>query len=96
MEQMSFIRGLRARAMFSGYGVYQHDRMFAIIVNGTLYLKADPTVQRDFEAKNLSRFSYTARGKLITLKFYEAPAEVFEGNNAMRLWVEKALGASIR
>ena len=31
-EQMSFIGGLRVRAMFGGYGVYQDDCIFAIIV----------------------------------------------------------------
>ena len=30
-EQMSFIGGLRVRAMFGGYGVYRDDYIFAII-----------------------------------------------------------------
>jgi TfoX/Sxy family transcriptional regulator of competence genes len=32
IEQMSFIGGLRVRAMFGGYGISRDDRIFAIIV----------------------------------------------------------------
>lgn len=39
IEQISFIGGLRVRAMFGGYGVYRDDRIFAIIVDERLYLK---------------------------------------------------------
>jgi DNA transformation protein and related proteins len=96
VDQMSFILGLRVRPMFGGHGVYRDALMFAIIVSDTLYLKTDALVQRDFEEKGLSPFSYVARGKTVTLRYYEAPPEVFEEPDAMRIWTEKALGASIR
>lgn len=96
VDQMSFVRGLRVRAMFGGHGVYQDGRMFAIIVSDTLYLKSDAIVRHDFEDKGLSPFSYVAGGKTVALQYYEAPPEVFEEPDAMRIWVEKALGAAIR
>jgi len=58
IEQMSFINGLRIRAMFSGHGVYQDDCMFAIIVNDQLYFKGDATTRAEFEAKGLKPFTY--------------------------------------
>lgn len=82
--------------MFGGYGLYQDDHIFAIIVKDTLYLKSDAIVQRDFEEKCLQPFSYVAQGKSVTLRYFEAPPEVFEVSESMRIWVEKALGASIR
>jgi len=96
LEQMASVRGLHVRAMFGGYGVYQDDLIFAIIVNDALYLKSDAAVQRDFEEKCLQPFTYEVQGKPVTMQYFEAPPEVFEKPNSMRDWVEKAMGASIR
>jgi len=96
VEQMAFVEGLRVRAMFGGHGVYQNDRMFAIIVDDRLYFKTDITTRDEFAAKGLSPFTYTARGKPVTLQYFEAPPEVFEEAQAMREWVRKAYGAAIR
>jgi len=94
-EQMSFVEGLRVRAMFGGYGVYRDDRIFAIIVDDRLYFKADPTTRGEFEAKGLSPFTYVARGKSVTMQYFEAPPEVFEEPGTMRSWVQKAYGAAV-
>lgn len=95
-ELMSFIGGLRVRAMFGGHGVYREDCIFAIIVDGRLYFKADPTTRDEFEAKGLSPFTYVAGGKSVTMHYFEAPPEVFEQPESMRSWANKALGAAAR
>lgn len=96
IEQMSFVEGLRVRAMFGGYGVYQDDCMFAIIVDDRLYFKTDTTSRKEFEAKGLNPFTYVARGKTVTMQYFEAPSEVFEEQDAMRSWVQIAHEAAIR
>ncbi|MDR3395418.1 MAG: TfoX/Sxy family protein [Parasulfuritortus sp.] len=95
LDQMAFLHGLHARAMFGGHGLYQDEVFFAIIVDDMLYLKANDATRADFEAKGLSPFSYAARGKTMTMQYYEAPAEVFEDADAMRLWTNKALQAAL-
>ncbi len=95
-EQMSFIGGLRVRAMFGGYGVYQDDCIFAIIVDDRLYFKADPITRAEFEAKGLSPFTYVARGKSVTMQYFEAPPEVFEELETMRSWAQKDYGAAVK
>ncbi len=95
-EQMSFVGGLRIRAMFGGYGVYCDDRIFAIIVDDRLYFKVDPITRAEFEEKGLSPFTYVARGKSMTMQYFEAPPEVFEEPEIMRSWVQKAYGAAVR
>lgn len=96
IEQMPFVTGLRVRAMFGGYGVYQDDRIFAIIVDDSLYFKADAATRGEFEAKGLGPFTYVARGKPVTMQYFEAPPEVFEEPEAMRSWAQKALDAAAR
>lgn len=95
-EQMSFVGGLRVRAMFGGYGVYRDNRIFAIVVDDRLYFKVNPTTRGEFEAKGLSPFTYVARGKSVTMQYFEAPPDVFEEPEAMRHWVQKAYGAAVR
>lgn len=96
IDQMAPIGKPRVRAMFGGYGVYQRDCIFAIIVDERLYFKADSITRGEFEEKGLSRFSYVARGKTVTMQYFEAPSEVFEETEAMRSWAHKALEAAIR
>ena len=96
IEQMSFVGGLRVRAMFGGYGVYQNDCIFAIIAEDTLYFKVDAVTRGEFETKGLRPFTYVARGKTATMQYFEAPPEVFEEREAMRSWVRKAYEAALR
>ncbi len=96
IEQMASFGSPRARAMFSGYGVYRDDQIFAFIVDDRLYLKVDATSRVEFEAKGLRPFSYVARGKSVTMSYFEAPPEVFEDPEAMRLWAQKAYEAAVR
>jgi DNA transformation protein len=95
-EQMAFVDGLRLRAMFGGYGIYQDDCMFALIADDRLYFKADAATRAEFEAMGLGPFSYVARGKTVTLQYFEAPPDVFEAQDAMRTWVRKAHDTSLR
>ncbi len=96
IDQMAFIGRPRVRSMFGGYGIYRDDRIFAIIVDERLYFKADPVTRAEFEAKGLRPFTYVARGKSVTMQYFEAPPEVFEEPDAMRDWSQKAYGAAIR
>lgn len=96
IEQMSFISGLSVRAMFSGHGVYQDDCMFALIINDQLYFKADANTRGEYEAQGLKPFTYMARGKHVSVNYFEAPPEVFDEIDAMRNWAHKALTTAMK
>jgi DNA transformation protein and related proteins len=96
IEQMAPAGRPRVRALFGGYGVYRGDRIFAIIVDDRLYFKADAITRAEFEAKGSRPFTYIARGRPVTMQYFEAPPEVFEEPEAMRHWVNLACGAAAR
>jgi DNA transformation protein len=96
VEQMGFVVGLRTEAMFGGYGIYQGDTMFAIIVKDSLYLKADVLTQPDFLAQHLQPFTYVVKNKMMTMSYYQAPDEVFENSEIMQHWVKSAIEVSKR
>lgn len=95
-ELLAFVDGLRVRAMFGGHGVYQADRMFAILMGEQLYFKTDASTRADFQARELEPFTYDMRGKTVSTGYYEAPPEVFDEPDAMRHWTALALAAAAR
>jgi DNA transformation protein len=96
LEQLAPLGSVRVRAMFGGYGVYQGDVFFAIIVDDRLYFKTDRVTCVEYQALGLLPFSYTARGKTITMQYYEAPPEVFEDMAVMRRWAQQAIAVAQR
>ena len=42
-DLLSSLRGITARAMFGGFGIYKDGVMFGIVVDGELYFKVDDT-----------------------------------------------------
>ena len=96
IEQLAPISEVRVRAMFGGYGIYQRDTMFAIIVDDQLYFKADDITCREFAEQGLNPFTYASRGKTITMQYYKAPPEVFEEPEAMQSWAQQAMQAALR
>jgi DNA transformation protein len=96
LDRLTPMGEARARAMFGGYGIYDGATIFAIIVDDTLYFKADGVTLRAFTARGLKPFAYTARGKTVTTQYYEAPPEVFEEPEAMRSWAQQALQVALR
>lgn len=96
LSQLALTGNCRARAMFGGHGIYQGDTMFAIIADGRLYLKVDELTRSAFEERFLLPFTYTARGKTITMQYCEAPPEVFEEPEAMAIWARQAIETARR
>lgn len=96
IEQMALFGRPRVRAMFGGYGVYRDDRIFAMIVDDRLYFKVDLVTRHEFEAQGLSPFTYVARGKAVTMQYFEAPPEAFEDAEVMERWAQKGYEAAIR
>ncbi|MEO5572929.1 MAG: TfoX/Sxy family protein, partial [Gammaproteobacteria bacterium] len=96
LDQLAPMGGVRARAMFGGYGIYQRDTIFGIIVDEQLYFKTDSLTCATFAAQGLGPFTYTSRGKTMTMQYYEAPPEVFEEPEAMLSWARQAIGVALR
>jgi DNA transformation protein and related proteins len=96
LEILTPLGGVVAKRMFGGAGLYLDGRMFAIVVDDQLWLKADATNRGEFEARELPPFSYARQGKLATMGFYRAPDEALESPALLLPWARSALGAALR
>ena len=94
VDALSPLRGVSARAMFGGYGVYRSGLMFAIIVEDVLYFKVTDLNRKDFEDAGAQPFEYQAKGKRISLSYWAAPAEVLDDEETLITWAGTACRAA--
>jgi len=95
LEQLSAAGAVTARTMFGGVGLYCQGLFFALIDDDTLYLKVDEATRPEFErlgSQPFRPFGDDSHG----MQYYELPADVLEDRAAVRLWVDRALGAARR
>ena len=58
---------VETRRMFGGAGVYLGDAMFALVVDDTLYMKADAELAKVYAEAGSAAFSYETRNGLRTI-----------------------------
>ena len=82
---------VREKSMFGGFGLYMDDLMFALVADDVLYFKTSDNNRDDYIERNLKPFCYERAGKKITMSYFEAPAEVFDDEEMMSLWANRAI-----
>ena len=87
---------IRTRRMFGGFGIYHRDLMFGLVIEETLYLKADVLSISQFEELGLPPFEFNRRGKMVKLSYYQAPEEIFEDFEQAKVWAKHAYDAALR
>lgn len=96
VELMQLIGPVRTKKMFGGYGIFLDGLMFAVIFGNILYLKVDKETKNEFIEKGLEAFSYKRGDKVIKLSYFEAPEEVFEDDDEMSFWANRAYSSALK
>jgi DNA transformation protein len=85
------------RRMFSGFGIFSDGTMFALVVRGVLYLKADAQTVPAFEAEGQGPFSYMAKGrKRASMSYWRAPDRIYDDPDELAVWARDAFAAAHR
>ena len=96
LEQLAPLGDVRARSMFGGFGIYRGDRMFALVADDTLYIKADAVNRADFESRGLEPFRYEMRGEWKQMSYWQPPAEAMDDREVLCEWARKGCEAADR
>jgi DNA transformation protein len=91
LDQLAALPGVRARAMFGAYGLYQDEHFFGILDEGRLYFKTDAQSQADYLARGMGPFTYESRGRVVTMGFHEVPLDVLEAAPELVAWARRAI-----
>jgi DNA transformation protein len=85
------------RKMMGGATLYLDGTIFAIMDEGELWLKADAESDAIWDAEGCERFSVTFRdGRVDTMNYRRAPADVYDDAEAMQRWTGLAVEAGLR
>ncbi len=91
--------GITSRPMFGGWAVYQHGVVFALIADDSLYFKIgaqdaqSAALYRNIETE---RFTYTQKGKLMSLAYTRIPESLFEDGDTLSRLMKHALKISLQ
>jgi DNA transformation protein len=94
LEQLEGLGGVIARAMFGGFGLYCTGRIFAIVFGDILYFKVDDSTRPGYEARGMARFRPYPDRPVLSMGYYEVPADVLEDRDECAVWARKAVAAS--
>jgi DNA transformation protein and related proteins len=79
------------RNMFGGAGLYADGVMFAILVDDTMYLKADDGSARAFASEGMRPFTYSSPGKApIAMSYWEIPERLLEEPEELAAWARES------
>ena len=86
------------KRFFGGGGVYLGDTMFAAIFNDQIYLKADAETRAAFEAEGCEEFIWqNPKSRMVwNSAYFTMPAELFEDEDALRLWAGRAHATALK
>ncbi|MBT8114900.1 MAG: TfoX/Sxy family protein [Arenicella sp.] len=87
---------IRSRKMFGGHGIYHNDLMFALVADDELYLKADDQTIVEFERLGLTPFEFNSKGKILTMRYYHAPEDIYDDPDLASQWAQLGYDAALR
>jgi DNA transformation protein len=96
-DMFATIGPIEVRRMFSGAGVYADGTIFALIIGGVLYLKADERNAAAFDREGLEPFSFvTGNGRRTITSYRRIPDRLYDDPEELAVWATEALAAARR
>jgi len=85
------------RKMMGGATLYLDGTVFAILDEGEIWFKADDESNAVWDEAGCERFSVTFKdGKVDTMNYRRAPADVYDDPEEMQRWARLAVEAGLR
>jgi DNA transformation protein len=96
-DELAPLGTIRVRKMFGGATLYCDGAVFALIVEDTLYLKADASLSPRFVAEGCPQFTYeTKDGRHASMSYWRAPEYLVDDVEALRDWCRASVELSRR
>jgi DNA transformation protein len=97
VDLFSIFDTVSVRRMFGGAGIYAQGTMFALLVDGVIYLKASDATIPAFEREGCAPFSYaTKSGTRALISYWRMPERLYDDPDELAEWAREALTAARR
>ena len=94
IEQLAGLEVVAPRRLFGGIGLYSNERIFGLIFGDMLYFKVNDSNRGDYEARGMNPFRPFADKPLLSMTYYEVPADVLEDAEECAAWARKSAAVS--
>jgi DNA transformation protein len=96
-EALEPMGSVSMRKMMGGATLYLDSIIFAIMVDGELWLKSDAEADPVWDAESRERFTVTFKdGTVDSMNYRRAPGDVYDDAEAMQRWVSVSVEAGRR
>ena len=87
---------VKIKLMFGGAGIYFKDRMFGLIADERIYLKANDQTRPAFEAEGSKPFVFEMKsGELAAMSYLEVPPRLLDDPDELAKWARRAYEAAV-
>jgi DNA transformation protein and related proteins len=69
------VPSVTTRKMFGGVSIYSEGRIFAVLDDNSIYLKADDAVIPEYEASGGQPFTFIGANGVASMKYYRFPSD---------------------
>ena len=95
LEQLAGLGSVSSRRMFGGVGLYCDEFFFGLIDSDNLYLRVGDANRADYVARGMSAFRPFADKPLLSMSYYETPAEVLEEATELVSWARRSVAVAM-
>ena len=95
LEQLANLSHVSSRRMFGGFGLYSGSQFFALVFGDILYFKVGDATRADYESRGMRRFQPYKDKPLLSMSYYEVPADVLEDADELVVWARRAVEAAL-
>jgi DNA transformation protein len=94
-------RPVTIKRMFGGAGLYADGLMFALVFDGTIFLRVDEASILEFQREGSAPFTYTrAKSKnrigRASLSYWRLPERLYDDPDELAVWSARALAIAER
>lgn len=98
LDQLAPLAPMTVKRMFGAECLFRHGKMFAIIDDDEMYVKANDETAHHFIRAGCEKFTYwtTKNGtkKQVALNYYQLPASALDDTDELCYWVGLGILAS--
>ena len=96
-EHFAALGELEIKRMFGGAAVYAHGLIFALLDDGTVWLKADEVNEPLLRAAGSRQFTYLTRGgETMSMAYWSLPEAALDDPDEAVGWARRSIDAALR
>lgn len=97
VEMFAPVLAVKVRPMFGGQGIYGPEGIFALYVDGALFLKVDAETRPRWEKAGSRPFTYEKKsGQQAVMSYFALPDQAYDDPEVLGEWVALARQAASR